>query len=62
MTNERQRLDRLQNDISSNLELLKISRDSAERRDLLATIRQMLDEVQSILEGREHSKRPEKPQ
>ncbi len=32
MAKEHERLDRLQNKISSNLELLKISRDVAERR------------------------------
>lgn len=53
MANERERLDRLQNEISSNLELLKIRRDVAERRELLATIRRMLDEIESIVEGRE---------
>ena len=51
MANERERLDTLQNEISSNLELLKIGRDIAERRELLATIRRMLDEIESIIEG-----------
>lgn len=48
MARERERLDKLQTDICSSLELLKISADANERRTLLAEIRQMVEKLTEV--------------